>query len=759
MTAYLAALALGVSSMVVGAGVLRLCGFDAWTPATPGVGLAALVVVASAAFHLPGAGLAAGIALLVLTLGAVIVSRLVVAPLSAVPAFAAATLALLGASVPFVANGRIGILGVSRLDDLAQHMLWADALRTSFADELIYPNYPLGPHMLVSAFAHVSGTSVEPVFTGLLLATPMLTAVAAFTLLGGSAVLRVPAAALVALPYLAASFLGEGSFKEPIMALLLVAAAWLLGADASRRNGAISVGVAFGIVAAAGLLMYGLPGVAWPLSLWFVVTTLRVATGRDRRPRALVAWNGYFAAAALLTALAGVGLATLRVLRFKTPTAGTNVPDYLPPHEALGVWFATDFRISSPDAGTVTTFAVLGLVLAAGAVTLAVRRGDVVLPSAAIAAGIVYAFIRWQGNPYLSAKPLAILSVALMLLVMALLTPTCATGAAKYLSGAFALGAIVYACVAAWSTGIALRNSPVGPLTWEDDLAPIRAITRGARTLYLIADDFSLWKLRGAQTVPITLYGPPVLEPVHRREGRFRKSLLDVDAVTSSSLDTFRYIVTTRSRFASIMPSNWTLLRTTSFYEVWERHGATPQRAILDEGNAPGHVLSCRHGTPPPGIATIWKTPPVGPSRRWASAGLPVLIDRRGAAVVAAGHAVSQRVRLPTGKWELSLAYQSVFPIRVTVGKRYWSLPPNLDLYGSYWRVGSVVTRSQNITVQVGVSRPPHGLMNKTQGSAGIGPLAFVSGMPRHREVPMSRACGAYVDSYRRSISGTGANG
>ena len=59
-------------------------------------------------------------------------------------------------SIPFIAVGRVGILGVGLVnDDMANHLLIADWLNARVGEmpALIHQGYPLGPHALVAGLA------------------------------------------------------------------------------------------------------------------------------------------------------------------------------------------------------------------------------------------------------------------------------------------------------------------------------------------------------------------------------------------------------------------------------------------------------------------------------------------------------------------------------------------------------------------------------------------------------------------------------
>src|SRR5205814_9367236 len=135
------------------------------------VGLAALLVIAGVAIKLPGHDTAVAIALLAavvvaaawlwLSGGAVGFGRAVGG------AGPAAALALLGASLPFIAAGRAGILGVGLVnDDMAYHLLIADWIGTHVGPVpmLVHDGYPVGPHALVDGLSTVLGSGLVDTF-------------------------------------------------------------------------------------------------------------------------------------------------------------------------------------------------------------------------------------------------------------------------------------------------------------------------------------------------------------------------------------------------------------------------------------------------------------------------------------------------------------------------------------------------------------------------------------------------------------------
>src|SRR6266540_3907147 len=156
-----------------------------------------------------------------------------------------------------------------------------------------------------------TNASLLDAFNGLLLAIPVLTALAALAALEGLPPgQRAVAAALTGLPYLAASFLAQSAFKETAMALLVLAFAVALGELGRRPPAGDRPGhprramlVALLLLTAASLFVYSLPGLVWfaiAIPIWVVlafvtgglridVAAVRAAARRHRVALAVVA--------------------------------------------------------------------------------------------------------------------------------------------------------------------------------------------------------------------------------------------------------------------------------------------------------------------------------------------------------------------------------------------------------------------------------------------------------------------------------------
>ena len=258
------------------------------------------------------------------------------------------------AAIPFIAAGHVGILGVGLVnDDMASHLLLADWIHEGFRPEpvLVDQGYPLGPHALVAGLGDLLGARSIDVFAGLTLAIPALTALVAFAALDGLRTgRRVGAAALVALPYMAAAYLAQEAFKEPIIALFLLAFALLLPAVRGWRDA-----IPLGVLAAGTVYVYSFPGLAWLAGVavvWGAIELVRGAAARGRSAWPIAAASRPCVLAAPGARPISTGCATSSTSAPWIPTAPTRAGSatcrgQLSPLEALGIWPTSEFRLSA----------------------------------------------------------------------------------------------------------------------------------------------------------------------------------------------------------------------------------------------------------------------------------------------------------------------------------------------------------------------------------------------------------------------------
>ena len=542
---YASALVALAAAAAVGQAIFALCGRRRLSWLAPAVGIAALLPLSWWTVRLPGEGAAALIALLAAGVAGLLYlpRRLGPLPGSARSALWVAVLALLLGSLPFIVEGRFGILGTGLNPDMSQHLFAADRLADSGSERLIDSGYPLGPHSLVVALTAL-GPSLVQAFGGLTLATAVAAALAPLGLLESMAPWRrIVAALLVGFAYMSAAYLTQGAFKETLEALFLLAFAIGLGQLALGRLAGRGLGraIPLAVLAVGATYAYSFPGLIWLVGAagaWAVVELGVAARGRgwDRSRR--------LGRDALAPAGAALGVLVVALVpevsrmadfasfeTFDPDGAGLgNLFNPISPLEALGVWPSGDFRLD-PGAGFAPAIAFwLGALI--GAVALAygiwwwVRRDEYAVPAAVAAAAALVAYAHLAGTPYQEAKAIALAAPLAMLVsvrALAARAPTASRVAsilrrrglaelfprsARKSRRRLAIAALAAAFVlaAGGSTLLALANGPVGPSSWSPALLELRPL-EGA-TLVLAPEDFLLdehgrdfvvWELRGGE--------------------------------------------------------------------------------------------------------------------------------------------------------------------------------------------------------------------------------------------------------------------
>ena len=763
MTAHLAAIMICVVSVVLGAAITCRPGQWSWT--APPAGLATAIVLALATVRLPGHGTTAALAIAAALALALIHLwrdrrvphgfglRDVLVPV------ALATAVLAFCSLPFLANQRVGELGASMLDDLTFHMGQADAMRrVGAAADVTSPGYPTGPHALVAALSAGTGVEVSPAFTGLLLAVPVLTALTALAVLGRAPpLLGAAGAAAVGVTYLAAAYLAQGAFKEPLLALFFLGFVLVLR-EAQASGPRPSHVAACVLVVAGATASFGLAALAWPAAALVTLGALSLARGGGRgRLRLSPRHKRLALAGALLLAAAVAVLAVGSRDFFDTGPGrylsergvGGNYIGQLHPLEALGVWPSDDFRLRPDGHGLLWPGLIVAASVCAYGAWWCWRRAEWALLGGGAAAIAVYVVARPVTLAYFSGKALVVAAPILTLIgVTGLIVAVAASQGRRRLLAFTAL--VTYLALLAYSSAMTLRGAHVRPAGRGADLADFRAAVQGQPTLYLGRDDFAGWELRGAKLWGFQNY----LGLASRLEVRPAKAAgdhgppaVDVDSIDSRFLDVFRYLIGPRTAFASRVPSNFRLVRRSRWHLLWERTGTTTDRRILDEGEAPGAMLDCARGEgrrlkDGRGSAHVRRPPVVGRAAAWRIAGSATSARWVN---TAEERSARQRLSLAPGGWELSLRYFSDVPLRLRAPGLRTSLPPYVGDPSAFFAVGRMRHPGGPVTVEVTVPRRRFPDVVRT---VEIGTVVATPVGDGGRRVRPRSACRRYVDWY-----------
>ena len=610
------------SALIVGQAVLSVCGWRQWSWLAPVIGLGPVVALAWGAVQLPGEGATAlGAVLAVSAAGLIVlVGRTDGVGESVREGLPAAAVTLVAASIPFIVEGRFGVLGTGFNVDMSQHLFAADWLAdpSGPAPGLVEQGYPLGPHGLAVAAAEL-GNLVHG-FSGVTIAVPVLAALCSLVVLRElPPVRRAIAAALVALPYVVASYLAQGQFKELLEGLFLLgfalclhqlAAGWAAGGPPRMRYLAA---VPLAAIALGSLYSYSAPGLAWLAAAGVLFAAAELVRRRRSEPPAVVVRRVALPVSiGLLVLVAGVAPELGRVVDFQGNAAkvarsgedgdrqsdrrgesegggGTggggegrerhnddlgNLFNEIPPLEALGVWPSGDFRVDPGDGAAPAIAFYLGSLVGALALLLALarwlRRGETAVPAALMGAILIYAAAWAFSTPYAAAKAIMMIApLAMLITVRELLDPAVLTPAVRS-RGAVAVAAVAGAFVvaAAASSVLALGNAPVGPDSYSPGLAKMRSAFEGQPTLVLadpqaLADeharDFLAWEARGGD--------PVCIEPAPE------------SAASTPPPDGIRFVVTTTGETEPPF-GDLALRRDEPPYALWERRGPVGGAAV-----------------------------------------------------------------------------------------------------------------------------------------------------------------------------------
>jgi len=767
---YASAALICAASILVGHAILGLTGGNEsrrWL--APAVGFGAVLTVTGFLARAPGHATSAtiGLVLLVIAAGALLWSR----PRHAGGAsllregWPVALLIALAFSIPFAVSGRWGIIGVGFNNDLGLHLAWAEWLRSGLgpAPEA---GYPLGPHALAAGIAALPGIGLGQAFVGEIFAIGILTALvtlAALDDLGPAR--RVLAAVLVAIPYLGASYFAQGAFKETGEALFVLAFALLLHRlEREHERGEASApafGTAIlGLALATGIFFsYSFAGLAWPVVIFAIWALTFAPLRRALAPRS---WLSTLRQPATLLIVAVLGI--LAVLTVVGPfafihgfnrVAGTNTYGPVSPLEVFGVWPASNYRLNAAGGAQLTGLAT---VIAAAAILLGgtwwLRRRNFAVPVALAGCTVLYIASLASSGEYSQAKALMIAApLAMLIAIRPLLFEAGRRGTMRV---AWAVVAVAFVGGAVYSSLLVLRDAPIGPPGHGSELQAFIPIVRGEPVLYAGQDRYAAYELMGADThVPLVEFPDADVSPSPEKpfDTGDAYSPIDFDSFSRGTLERFPYVITGRAAWNSEAPAGFRRVAATPSYILWRRTGTPPEhRHVLLEGTEPAAFANCaspeiRILTAAGGRASLFPDAVLGGKGRWSPA-----------AELEAGQSASQTLRLPSGRWRLSIQYFSPFDLTLSAPGFEQNLPAALDGQrpntislaneGQFWPAGEV--RSQGQPIHFTISAADPSTLQRLAGYSGeatLGELVAVPAKP-HRIVPLSQACGAWIDWY-----------
>ncbi|HEU4904629.1 MAG TPA: hypothetical protein VFT19_00740, partial [Solirubrobacterales bacterium] len=598
---YVSAALICAASLLVGRALLLLAGRSAWSWLAPAAGFGAVLSVTGLLARAPGHGTSATLGLVLLLVAAGIVLAL----LRGAPAdrpdadtyrpdsarrrmeLRDGLLVTIGValvlSIPFAISARWGLLGIGLNNDLGLHLAWAEWLRSG-AGPVPDAGYPLGPHGLAVATAAVPGIGLGQAFVGEIFAIGILTGLTALAALPGFRPgRRLLAAILVAVPYLAASYFAQGTFKETAEALFVLAVAvGLRSIDVrdvpqigghygySRRGTSGRLLVVLPVLAIAGgvFFSYSFAGLAWPVAIVALWSLTLPAVRRALAPRRLLRLLLRPLTLLAIALLAGLGVVATLIGPFGfvdtfSKVAATNTYGPVSPFEALGVWWTSNYRLDAPGGAELTGLAgAIGVIAVLAGAWWWVRRRDLAVPLGLAACVLLYLAALPTSGEYSQAKALMIgAPLAMLVAIRPLLAEL--GWRVRHLSGsarqranaplvrlAWSALAVVFIGGAAYSSFLALRNAPVAPPGHGAELRAFLPTVHGQPVLYAGQDRYAAYELLGADThVPLVEFPDEAVDenPEKPFDTGDAYSPIDFDSFSRGTLASFPYVITGRA--------------------------------------------------------------------------------------------------------------------------------------------------------------------------------------------------------------------
>ncbi|MFI4989741.1 MAG: hypothetical protein ACHQHO_02335 [Solirubrobacterales bacterium] len=444
--------------------------------------------------------------------------------------------------------------------------------------------YPSGAHTALASVGWLSGQDLLWLYSPFQAFDLAITALVLMFVAMRAGLGRFAAAVaglVAAIPALVYSYALMGSIKElTALPMLVLMGALLTIARPLARSCGLRATLPFAVAAAGAIGAIGIAATPW-IGLFgaaALLSAIPIATRRD-------ALRFVLAGAVLVAVVALLALPTLlslsKTLALAEGVSASNAQAVNDPGnllrplrfvQSLGVWLGETHRLDPRYLNQ--TYIGIGIVIvaiAAGLIWLLRRRAWAVLAFIAISFVARLVLVR-HGTEWADAKLLVLLSPVLLLLAMIGAWSAIGSGGA----GRLLLMAAVAAGVIA-SDALAYHGTNTAPTGRYSELRTIGVdYAREGPALTPDFDEYALYLLRDSRpTGPGFGYAGPFT--FSRPQGASYGHSYDLDDIGAASVQRFPLIVMRRSPERSRPPSDYTLLRRGSFYEVWRRAGEQPE--------------------------------------------------------------------------------------------------------------------------------------------------------------------------------------
>src|SRR4051794_32424330 len=507
----------------------------------------------------------------------------------------AAVVPALTIGAPVILTGHAGLTGYTKITDLGHQIAFIEYLRTdgrapvtaqtatSSFDQVVAKlaaNYPSGTQSVVATLGDLTRVDVAWMYQPVLAFVAAMLGLALFVILRRAIPppgWRALAAAVAAQPTILVAYALAAGIKEISGA---AAIALVVAVFAERRPlgwsalvpGAIAIGAAFAIFSVTIL--------PWVGVIFLVFAAFELLSERTERKATVLRWAGIWALAAVLTApFVQDGVQLFKAAGSTGPVGLGNLAAPVPAWSAVGPWITSDHRFPLAQYGKPTiTYALIAIALVLVAIGLvrAFLTRDRGMVAIGIAGAVAMAYILRNSEVWVQLK--AFCMTAPLALSLAFSGAACLVGRARwaYVGIAVALaglgaGALVGGGVL-YGNALQYHATPLAPYDRMADLERLDKRFAGqGPTLAPNFDEFAELLLRRAR-------GSGLVDPwrgmtYNRLADPNLKMTRDTDEYDQRFLQNYRLILRRRDPTDSRPPSNYRLVATTRWYEVWRRVG------------------------------------------------------------------------------------------------------------------------------------------------------------------------------------------
>jgi hypothetical protein len=495
-------------------------------------------------------------------------------------------------AAPVVLSGKATFAGYTVLGDTSIQMIGADQLPETGRDfDSLAPSsyemslvryyddsaYPSGGPTALAALRPLVFDDVAWIYQPFLACLVAMLALALYSLAGiviSWPLLRGLTAFVAAQPALVVGYALQGSIKEVGIVFVVTLIGALVGPFAGFPAEGYRRGVPIVVAGAAAIALVGPAAAVWLVP--FAVALVVIALLRAPHGRKVLAGAEIAAMGVLLAVLAYPSL--LEVDRFLgADTFLTSQQEFgnllgpLKKSQMFGIWFEGDYRMPPLGSSLTWTDILIGVVITSlvlGALWAVRRREARVLILFLGVSFIAWAYVTRKGSPWADGKALMIVSPAVLLAAM--LGPAALTAWGRRLEALILAGVIAGGVLL--SSAFTYHDVSLAPRDRLGELAQIGKDVDGqGPTLYTEFEEFGKHFLRdgdpeGSSEGWQRRYAP-------RRNGQYVQQgyTYDLDEFPLAYVRFYRTIVVRRSPVGSRPPSKYRLIRSTKYYDVWQR--------------------------------------------------------------------------------------------------------------------------------------------------------------------------------------------